>query len=256
MDVAGRRSCAAAFPFRPGASVCSRTAPRHRCRRLRGRPGARAQIGDRDVRRHGAVLRQHHHDRDGRRSRRHAHAPRLDRRLAGLDGHRRGGCRDDRHTGRHRRRSGVRPARRAHRLGGAGLSRSGVAPSYTACRASADRGRFRLAASDERERRGRQHAAGTADGFDVCSRLAAHNGAGRAGPGAGSRVAHARRDARAAGSCDRVDAGRVAGLRLRTSSSGRSRDRRELRCDDDRTRARGRADASCGSNGDRGPPGA
>lgn len=129
VDVAGGRGRPPTFPLRSRASVCGRTAPRHRRRGRVRRARARPQSGHGYLRRHGAVLRRDRHDHDRRRSRCHADPPRLPRRLERDERRRRSAGRNDRRVRRRRCGPTVRPARRARRGARTGISRPGVVPA-------------------------------------------------------------------------------------------------------------------------------
>ena len=142
----------AGFLLRPRAPVRRRPAPRPRSRCGERRGGARARLGRRQLRRHGAHERQVGHDRDARRPLGDADPSRLDRRRTQRGGGRGCGRRDGgtlRHAGggrsvctsRHqddRRRPGLpRPARLpagAHAAGaGAGRTARGACAGGISC---------------------------------------------------------------------------------------------------------------------------
>ena len=159
--MAGSRPRSPAVRVRLFASVRGGPAPGSRCRWCGGLAGALARGGNGQLRRHGPVVGEERHHRDGRRLLGHAHASRLDHRRQER-GRRRGRARGhDRAERRRRGPAAVRPSRRARDRAGAGVpgsaesaararhragGRSCARPEPCSCFAAGVRARARLTA--------------------------------------------------------------------------------------------------------------
>ncbi|MEN3313760.1 MAG: hypothetical protein V7645_3089 [Actinomycetota bacterium] len=134
VDVARRRSAAAAVCVRPCASLRRRPASRRRSRRPERQPCARPGGGTGLVRGDGADRRQDGVDRDAVRLHRHARAPRVDRGRARCGRGGRLGRRDGRAERRGRFDGALRLLRHAHDERSAGVCRSADLVAYARCR--------------------------------------------------------------------------------------------------------------------------